>query len=71
MYATIGTDVPREPGWTFEPKYDGMRVLAFIALLPIIISQRVGIQTHFGGTSVLIVVGVLLGLAAAGRSRQR
>jgi bifunctional non-homologous end joining protein LigD len=29
MYATIGDDVPRARGWTFEPKYDGMRVLAF------------------------------------------
>ncbi|HEY6948099.1 MAG TPA: SecY family transport protein, partial [Gemmatimonadales bacterium] len=38
----------------------GALFLAFIALLPIIISQRVGIQTHFGGPSVLIVVGVLL-----------
>lgn len=29
MYATVGTDVP--PGdWTFEPKYDGIRVLAFV-----------------------------------------
>jgi preprotein translocase subunit SecY len=38
----------------------GALFLAFIALLPVIISQRVGIQSHFGGTSVLIVVGVLL-----------
>lgn len=30
MYATIGSDVPGD-GWTFEPKYDGIRVLAFIA----------------------------------------
>ena len=29
MYASIGTDVPEGPGWTFEPKYDGIRVLAF------------------------------------------
>ena len=29
MLATIGTDVPRGEGWTFEPKYDGVRVLAF------------------------------------------
>jgi bifunctional non-homologous end joining protein LigD len=28
MYASIGADVPGE-GWTFEPKYDGVRVLAF------------------------------------------
>jgi bifunctional non-homologous end joining protein LigD len=28
MYASIGTEIPHE-GWTFEPKYDGVRVLAF------------------------------------------
>jgi bifunctional non-homologous end joining protein LigD len=28
MYATLGHDLPRGKGWTFEPKYDGMRVLA-------------------------------------------
>ena len=28
MYASVGTTVPGE-GWTFEPKYDGVRVLAF------------------------------------------
>ena len=30
MYATIGTSVPVGEGWTFEPKYDGIRVLAFV-----------------------------------------
>ena len=29
MYASIGTDIPGE-GWTFEPKYDGVRVLALV-----------------------------------------
>jgi preprotein translocase subunit SecY len=38
----------------------GALFLAVIALLPVIISKQVGIQTGFGGTSVLIVVGVLL-----------
>jgi bifunctional non-homologous end joining protein LigD len=28
MYASIGREVPGE-GWTFEPKYDGIRVLAY------------------------------------------
>jgi bifunctional non-homologous end joining protein LigD len=28
MYASIGRDVPGS-GWTFEPKYDGIRVLAY------------------------------------------
>jgi bifunctional non-homologous end joining protein LigD len=30
MYASIGTSVPEGEGWTFEPKYDGIRVLAFV-----------------------------------------
>ncbi|MGH2708427.1 MAG: preprotein translocase subunit SecY, partial [Actinomycetota bacterium] len=34
--------------------------LAGIALLPILVSNWVGVQAQFGGTSVLIVVGVLL-----------
>jgi bifunctional non-homologous end joining protein LigD len=29
MYATTGTEIPHGDDWTFEPKYDGMRVLAF------------------------------------------
>ena len=28
MYATLGHELPSGAGWTFEPKYDGMRVLA-------------------------------------------
>ena len=28
MYATLGHALPRGRGWTYEPKYDGMRVLA-------------------------------------------
>ena len=29
MLATVGSDVPAGPDWTFEPKYDGIRVLAY------------------------------------------
>jgi bifunctional non-homologous end joining protein LigD len=28
MYASVGTEIPGD-GWTFEPKYDGIRVLAY------------------------------------------
>jgi bifunctional non-homologous end joining protein LigD len=28
MYATLGHELPRGSGWIYEPKYDGMRVLA-------------------------------------------
>lgn len=38
----------------------GSLFLAVIAVLPIVVSQQVNIQTQFGGTSILIVVGVLL-----------
>ena len=31
MLATLATEMPREGDWTFEPKYDGIRVLAFVA----------------------------------------
>lgn len=29
MYATLGREVPAGAGWAFEPKYDGVRVLAY------------------------------------------
>lgn len=29
MLATVGTEVPEGEGWVFEPKYDGIRILAF------------------------------------------
>lgn len=31
MLATLGKAIPDEGDWTFEPKYDGIRVLAFVA----------------------------------------
>ena len=34
--------------------------LAGVALVPVLVSKWVGVQSQFGGTSVLIVVGVLL-----------
>src|ERR1700755_2507795 len=29
MLASVGEDLPRGAGWVFEPKYDGIRVLAY------------------------------------------
>jgi bifunctional non-homologous end joining protein LigD len=29
MLASVGTDIPAGDGWVFEPKYDGIRILAF------------------------------------------
>jgi bifunctional non-homologous end joining protein LigD len=42
MYATLGHELPRGPGWTFEPKYDGMRVIADAS------SRRVRLVTRNG-----------------------
>jgi len=30
MKLRIGTEIPNGPEWVFEPKYDGVRVLAFV-----------------------------------------
>ena len=38
----------------------GALFLAAIAILPIVIAKKIGVQAVFGGTSVLIVVGVML-----------
>ncbi|HTI62850.1 MAG TPA: hypothetical protein VL524_05025, partial [Gemmatimonadaceae bacterium] len=29
MLATIGSELPKGKEWVFEPKYDGIRILAF------------------------------------------
>ena len=42
MYATIGAEAPTGSGWRFEPKYDGMRALAFIS------PSRVRLMTRNG-----------------------
>ena len=41
MYASVGTSVPGE-GWTFEPKYDGVRVLAFVTDEEVMLVTRNG-----------------------------
>lgn len=41
MYASIGSEIPGE-GWTFEPKYDGIRVLAFATQTDVKLMTRNG-----------------------------
>jgi bifunctional non-homologous end joining protein LigD len=41
MYASVGTTIPGE-GWTFEPKYDGVRVLAFVSAKEVTLITRNG-----------------------------
>lgn len=42
MYASVGDGVPRGDGWTFEPKYDGIRVLAFTTSGAVVLLTRNG-----------------------------
>ena len=41
MYASVGSEVPAE-GWTFEPKYDGIRVLAYATAAEVKLMTRNG-----------------------------
>jgi bifunctional non-homologous end joining protein LigD len=65
MMATIGDAVPTGRAWTFEPKYDGMRVIAYVA------QRRVRLMTRNGRDKAAQfpeVVSALKALAArAGR----
>ena len=66
MYATLGHSVPRGGGWTFEPKYDGMRVLAEAS------AKRVRLVTRNGkdksGQFPELVLGLRELAARAGRT---
>jgi bifunctional non-homologous end joining protein LigD len=41
MYASVGSEIPGK-GWTFEPKYDGIRVLAFATSTDVKLMTRNG-----------------------------
>ena len=44
MYASLGTDMPTGDEWTFEPKLDGIRILAFIAPGSVTLVTRNGLD---------------------------
>lgn len=44
MLATIGTEVPTDDGWVFEPKYDGIRILASADGRRVALVSRNGIE---------------------------
>ena len=65
MYATIGTDVPSDDSWTFEPKYDGMRALAFCG------PTRVQLMTRNGKDKAKQFPEVTAALGALARKLKR
>jgi bifunctional non-homologous end joining protein LigD len=46
MYATLGHGLPSGAGWTYEPKYDGMRVLAEASSRQVRLMTRNGKDKH-------------------------
>ena len=44
MLASVGDEIPRGPGWPFEPKYDGIRVIAHARPTSVSLLTRNGID---------------------------
>jgi bifunctional non-homologous end joining protein LigD len=59
MYATVGDEVPRGPGWTFEPKFDGIRVLAFASADGVRLVTRNGKDKSFQFPEVVAALDAL------------
>jgi bifunctional non-homologous end joining protein LigD len=65
MYATLGHELPRGPGWVFEPKYDGMRVIAEAS------ARRVRLMTRNGKEKGEQFPEIVLGLRELARRAGR
>lgn len=65
MYASIGTSVPAGEGWTFEPKYDGIRVLAYVT------KAAVRLVTRNGNDKTKQFPEIAEALRALGRKAER
>ena len=65
MLASIGTEMPTGDQWTFEPKYDGVRVLAFGS------ESSVRLITRNGNDKSLQFPEVAAGVRALARRRKR
>jgi len=61
MYATLGHGLPSGAGWTYEPKYDGMRVIAEASSRQVRLMTRNGKDKH---AQFPEVVGALRSLAS-------
>jgi bifunctional non-homologous end joining protein LigD len=65
MMASIGTEIPTGSKWTFEPKYDGVRVLAFAS------GSSVRLITRNGKDKSHQFPEVTAGVRALARQRKR
>ena len=65
MYATLGHELPRGANWVFEPKYDGMRVIADVT------SRQVRLVTRNGKDKSTQFPEVVLALRELARRARR
>ena len=65
MYASVGAEVPTGEGWTFEPKYDGIRVLAYAT------ATGVRLVTRNGNDKATQFAEVAEGLRALAKKARR
>lgn len=65
MLATIADDLPNGEEWTFEPKYDGIRILAFVA------DGSVSLLSRNGNTKTAQFPEIAAALAEVSRARRK
>ena len=65
MLASIGREIPHGEEWTFEPKYDGIRILAFVA------DGSVALLSRNGNAKTAQFPEVVAALSRLSRTRKR
>ena len=65
MLATVGKELPSGRGWAFEPKYDGIRILAFVA------DGSVALLSRNGNAKTAQFPEIVDALAALSRKKRR
>jgi bifunctional non-homologous end joining protein LigD len=61
MLATAATQMPTGAGWTFEPKYDGMRVLAIVTGRDVRLESRNGLDKSAQFPEIVEALRALIG----------
>ncbi|MFL5612239.1 MAG: non-homologous end-joining DNA ligase [Gemmatimonadaceae bacterium] len=65
MLASVSEDLPNGEEWTFEPKYDGIRILAFVA------DGSVSLLSRNGNSKTAQFPEIVAALAGLSRARKR
>jgi bifunctional non-homologous end joining protein LigD len=65
MLASVGQEIPQGEEWTFEPKYDGIRILAFVA------DGSVSLLSRNGNAKTTQFPEIVSALAGLSRARKK